>query len=263
MMSDETELDRAHARMRAGGDAERLQFYAALADTELYLLLEDQAEGDQITPRLFEVDGAQMVAGFDRLDRLSEFAGAVSAYAALPGRVAAQVLAEQGLSLGVNPQVAPSDTVIGPEALRWLLETLEAPAPDQHEARIAEILPPGAVPDALLEALGARLDKSVGMAQEALLVHVSFDGGGSGHILALVGAQPHAEEALTRAVAEALAFSGVDAGFLDVAFFAPEAPVVARLRRSARRFAIPQPQVGEVLAPSAPGTDPDRPPRLR
>jgi hypothetical protein len=62
-------------------------------------------------------------------------------------------------------------------------------------------------------------------------------------------------------VGEALTFSGVEAGELDVAFFRPSDPAVARMAKVGLRFDLPE--VEEPGAQTAPGMDPDRPPRLR
>ena len=80
-------------------------------------------------------------------------------------------------------------------------------------------------------------------------------------MLAFVGALPGAEEALAQATSEALVFSGLDAAALDVGFFDARDVVVERLARVGLRFDLPQP--APAAAPAAPGTDPDRPPRLR
>ena len=96
----------------------------------------------------------------------------------------------------------------------------------------------------------------------AWLAAVTYDDGSRGHLLAFVGTLPGAEAALARTVGEALTFSGIEAGALDVAFFAPDDPIAARLEKVALRFDLPTPDA-EGLAPAAPGMDPDRPPKLR
>ena len=73
-----TPLDHAHAAMEAAPayDAARLRFYDRLAASELFLLLEAEAEGDRIRPQVFPVEGQSFVLVFDREDRLTEFVGA-------------------------------------------------------------------------------------------------------------------------------------------------------------------------------------------
>lgn len=258
----ETELDRAHAKMQ-GSDAGRLSFYAAFADTELFILLEREADGDQIEPRLFPVDGREIVLAFDTEARLAEFVGDVAAYVALPGRIVAQVLGAQGLALGLNLDVAPSAIVLEPDALTWLTETLGGDGPDATQARIRHLRPPKSVPEVLLDALAGRLAQMGGIAQAAILAEVEFDTGAMGHLLAIIGAEPRAEAALARAVNEALTFSGIEAGYLDVVFLTTDAPLLARLARVGIGFDIPQPSAPDIAAPAAPGSDPTKPPRLK
>ena len=56
----ETALDRAHATMD-DSDAKRLAFFERVADSELFLLLQSEAEGDQLTPEVFDLGDAQYV----------------------------------------------------------------------------------------------------------------------------------------------------------------------------------------------------------
>jgi hypothetical protein len=82
-------------------------------------------------------------------------------------------------------------------------------------------------------------------------------------MLAFVDAAPGAEAALARAAGEALSFSGIDAGEIDVAFLKTSEPATLAMARVARRFDLPRPEVPEPAAPAAPGMNPDRPPKLR
>ena len=63
------------------------------------------------------------------------------------------------------------------------------------------------------------------------------------------------------AVSEALVFSGIEAGALDVAFLDADDPAAARLAKVGLGFEIPERE--GVESPRPPGSDPDRPPRLR
>ncbi len=109
-----TDLDQAHAAMEAApeDDAARLRFYERLADTELFMLLGAEAENDQITPELFEIEDQRFTLVFDREERLSQFVGRVAPYAGLPGRAVAQMLQGQGIGLALNLEVAPSAMLI-------------------------------------------------------------------------------------------------------------------------------------------------------
>jgi hypothetical protein len=156
--------------------------------------------------------------------------------------------------------VAPSATFLPPDAVLWLADTL-AERPAELEARPVSARPPSGMPEALLSALDAKLAATEGLARHAWLAAVTYHDGRAGHLLAFVDALPGAEAGLAQAMSEALTFSGVEAGEMDVAFFHSSDPVMARIAKVGLRFDIPAQEQG--MAPSAPGMDPARPPRLR
>ena len=80
-------------------------------------------------------------------------------------------------------------------------------------------------------------------------------------MLAFVDVAEGAEAALARAMGEALVFSGIAAGELDVAFLAQGDSAAVAMARVGLRFDLPVPEA--PVAPSAPGMDPSRPPKLR
>jgi hypothetical protein len=116
----------------------------------------------------------------------------------------------------------------------------------------------------LVAALEAKLARAPGLAPAALLARVTYAGGRRSHMLAFLGAVPGAEAALARAASEALVFSGLEAGEMDVTFLAPDSPAARAMAQVARRFDLPPPATAAApAAPVAPGSDPARPPRLR
>lgn len=262
-MTTETVLDRAHAAMTNDPDdaAARLRFYERLADGELFLMLQQEAQGDQIEPTIFELAEGRFVLAFDREERLAKFAGDIAPYAALSGRALAGMLATQALGLGLNLDVAPSAILIPAEALGWLAETLSE-HPEEVEAEIDEVASPKGLPEILITALDAKLALAAGMAQSAYLVALRYRGGGQGHMLAFIDAPEAARGALAQATGEALTFSGLEAGALDVGFFAASDEMSARLARVGLRFDLPVVEP-PAARPGAPGRDPAKPPRLR
>ncbi|WP_299151200.1 SseB family protein [uncultured Tateyamaria sp.] len=260
----DTPLDLAHAAMQAAPEdnTARLRFFERLADAELFLLLEVEAEGDQITPQVFDPGTGAMVLAFDREERLAAFVGGPAPYAALSGRVTAELLSAQGIGLGLNLDVAPSSFLLDADGVRWLAATL-GHGPDEVEARLAEVSAPAGLPAALISALDTKLATATGLAQMAYLVGTTDGDGKRGHLLAVVGAAPGAETALARAASEALTFSGIEAGAMDVGFFDARDPVTERFARVGLRFDLPQPAPVRAPDTAAPGSDPDRPPRLR
>jgi SseB protein N-terminal domain len=256
-----TLLDAAHAAVSAdpGNEALRLRFFERLADGEMVILLEREATGASLEPKVFELEDGPVVLVFDREERLASFTGGIAPYAALPGRVIAGLLKGQGIGLGVNLGVAPSSMLLPPEALDWLAETLDE-APQEVEAVPERFLPPS-VPEAVLSALDTKLARTGGLAAAAVLAGVVYRDGRQGHLLAILDPAGGAEGAMARAMGEALVFSGVEAGELDVVFLASASPAAEAMARVGLRFDLPAPE--RPAEPAAPGMDPSRPPKLR
>ncbi|PIL15624.1 hypothetical protein P775_25945 [Puniceibacterium antarcticum] len=263
-MSEDTPLDVAHAAMEAAPEdaSARLRFYERLADGELFLLLAQEPEGDNVTPELFELSDSRFVLVFDREERLTAFTGHAAPYAALSGRAIAGMLTGQDIGLGLNLDVAPSSFLIPGSAVDWLVQTL-GEGPEESEARPVEVLAPKGLPDSLITALDTKLGLASGLARKAYLAAVVYDDDSRGHLLGLTGTAPGAESALARAVNEALVFSGIEAGALDVVFLSDSDPLTAKLARVGLRFDLPQPAERNTLSPAAPGSDPQKPPILR
>lgn len=256
-----TLLDAAHAAVSADPENEvlRLRFFERLADGELVVLLEREAVGESLAPKVFELEEGPVVLVFDREERLAAFTGGIAPYAALPGRVIAGLLKGQGIGLGVNLGVAPSSMLLPAEAMDWLAETLDG-GPEAAEAVPEEFLAPS-VPEAVLAGLDAKLARAGGLAVSAVLAGVRYRDGRRGHLLAFVDAAPGAEAALARAMREALIFSGIEAGELDVVFLRSGEAAAEAMARVGLRFELPAPEA--PAGPAAPGMDPSRPPKLR
>ena len=266
-----TELDDRYAALLTGGDAEGMAFYRALADAELFVLLEAEAEGEVMTPRVFDLEGGPVLLAFDSEDRMAGFSDRVLPYAALPGRVVAGQMVGHGpafenrLSLGLNlGSGAASEVILPPEALDWLVAMLDQAPPEALELRVAAFEPPS-VPGAVLGALAGSL---TGVAR-AYVVGVRYDGGRRGQMLVLTGVAAAEEGKVLRAVTEALAFSGLDASALDTVFRAEGDAVLARLAGVAlvlegKAEPLAEPVVEPVVEPPVgPGMDPGRPPLLK
>ncbi|NSX54101.1 SseB family protein [Parasulfitobacter algicola] len=261
-MTQITPLDQAFAQMQSTDlDADRLRFYERFADAELFLMLADQPDDDAVTPDIFQVDGSGFVLVFDLEERLAQFAGQTVPYVALSGRNLAGMLAGQGLGVGLNLGSEMSEFLMPADAVTWVTQTL-ANTPDQVQDRPSELHAPKGLPEVLITALDTKLAITGGRARYAYLCGVSYDGGGKSHLLAFVDAVPGAEQALANAVSEALIFSGVEAGMLDVGFFASHDEMAARLARVGLRFDLPELD-NTRAAPAPPGSDPDKPPILR
>lgn len=259
----ETALDRAFAASEAAPEDEtaRLAFYDCLAAAELFLMLDREPQGEDISPELFELQDAPYVLAFDLEERLAGFAGRPVPYAALPGRALVRMLAGQGIGLALNLEAAPSQTLLPPEAMGWLVEMLGT-GPETAEARPEQLAAPR-VPQTLIAALDRKLATAAGLARKAYLADVVYAGGGRGHLLGVTGVAPGAEQAVAAAVHEALVFSGLEAGALDVTFLGDSDALTAELARIALRFDLPKPATPRRVEIEAPGSDPAKPPRLR
>ncbi len=257
-----TDIDDAHAAMQAKpeDDALRLRFYERLADSELFMLLGGEPEGDQVEPELFAIQGQNYVLVFDREERLADFTGRTVPYAALPGRALANMLADQNIGLALNLEVAPSSMMIPPDGVAWLAQTLEN-APKEEQAKLIEIAPPASLPEDVLTGLDRKLAIAAGRARFAYLAAATYEGGGRGHVLAFIDAMPGAETALAQAAGEALTFSGIEAGTIDVLFCGSQDVLANRLAKVGLRFDLPD--VVQPSLPGAPGMDPAKPPKLK
>lgn len=252
----QTALDAAHAAAegRPEDKPAEARFHAALLAAELLLLLEAEPEGETLRPAVVAVEDGRFALAFDRDERLAEFVGGPAPFAVLAGRDLAALLAGRGVGLGLNLG-APSATLLPPEAVDWLAERGRT-APEAAEARVAGVTSPGTAPEPLLAALGPKLAAMAGVVQAAHLVEARLSGGASGLLLVLAGVPEPMRPAVVAAVAEA----ALGEAALDVTFLEPgEAGYEAVLQRGLRLQLTQR----EARTPSAPGSDPGRPPRLR
>jgi hypothetical protein len=272
-----TILDRARADLldQPDNDVAELRFYHALADAPLFLLLAVEAEDDRIEPRVFDLDDGPVILAFDTEERLASLGQGPVPYAVLPGRVVAAQLAGKGVALGLNLGCNVASEVLLPaEALVWLTQTL-GQMPPQSEARPQQFHAPGQLPSALADALSLALGRSGDHAAAALISGVSYDDGRRGHMLAILDARPGAEEAFARAAAEALRFSGLEAGEMDVTFLDSQSEAARAMARVGLRLDLANAaaevkaqagagmQASASAAPQGPGMNPQKPPILR
>jgi hypothetical protein len=259
-----TPLDLAYAEMEAHptDDAMRLRYYERLADSELFLLLEEEPTEATAKPMIFPVEDQQFALVFDSEERLAEFAEATAPFVSLSGRMIVQMLNGQGIGMGVNLSVAPSSMLLPSEAVEWFAETLSF-EPEQAQAKPIAIHAPKSVPEILLTSLDTKLAVMGGIAKAAYLAGVDYKDAPSGHVIAFVDAIEAAQPAITSAVAEALTFSGIEAGTLDVLFLRASDPICAQLARVALRFDLPELMEPKAQTLEAPGSNPNKPPKLR
>ena len=256
-----TPLDIAFLEMQKDESA-ALGFYARFLEAELFLMLEAEVAGGQARPMIMETSDGALALVFDLEERMAEFGESASDYVALSGRRVAALLAGQGVSIGLNLGEAPSAMVLPPEAVQWMADSAVG-EDEEIEAKPVEISKPAGVPEALITALDAKLANMAGVVAAAYLVSVAYADGAHGHMLALVNVPDPAKQGVSAALSEALRFSGVEAGRLDLAFLAPDDPHLDNFVRVGLGFEIPELVLPKAPAPVAPGMDPDKPPILR
>ena len=257
----QTPLDIAYQAMQQD-ETNAHAFYERVLETELFLMLESEISGDRAQPLVLETSDGALALVFDLEERLAAFSEVETSYVALSGRRIAGILAEASLGMGLNLGDAPSATVLPPEAVQWLAQA--AIGQDEAlEAKPLEISKPTGVPEALITALDGKLANMAGVVRAAYLVAVAYEAGESGHMLALVDVPEPAKTGVSEALSEALRFSGIEAGTLDLAFLPLEDPHLEKFDRVGLRFDIPELVMPKSLPPLAPGMDPDKPPILR
>lgn len=257
----QTPLDIAYLAMKEN-DSEAMGFYARFLETELFLLLESEISDDVAQPMVMETTDGALTLVFDLEERMAGFSDQPSDYVALSGRRIAKMLAGQGVGIGLNLGEAPSAMVLPAEAVNWLAEAAIG-EDEELEAKPQEISKPKGVPEALISALDGKLANMAGIVSAAHLVSVRYEGGGNGHMLALVNVPEAAKPGVSEALSEALRFCGLEAAQLDLTFLAADDPHLESFVCAGLGFEIPDLIFPKSSAPMAPGMDPEKPPILR
>lgn len=259
-----TPLDTAQAAMDAAPEdtTKRMAFYERVADSELFLVLETEPTADKIQPALFPVEDEHYALVFDSESRMAEFTQNPTPFLAMAGRQITAMLAGQDIGLGLNLAVAPSSMLLPASAVQWLHDTLGT-APEASEATPSAIYPPGQLPETLITALDTKLATMAGLAKFAYLAEIEYENRPRTHVMAFIDAIPDAEPAIASAISEALTFSGIEAGSLDVIFLSATNKLSASLAKNGLRFDLPELPEQQTRTMEAPGSNPDKPPILR
>lgn len=255
-----TSLDLAVAEMQSDDQA-RFSFFERMLEAEMFMILEDEVDDDVVRPLVLDTSDCAVALIFDTEQKLAEFSGEPVPYLALSGRKVVAMLAGNDIGLGVNLG-SISETVLPPDIVHWLAESLGSKDSIEQEKPV-EISAPLNVPEALIKALDQKLANMSGVVLTAYLVAVEYETGGKSHMLALVNVTADAQNGVAEAMSEALLFSGIEAGRLDITFLLAGDASVARFAKVGLAFEIPElilPKMPEIIAP---GMDPDKPPKLR
>ena len=256
-----TPLDTAYLEMQEDEGA-ALAFYARFLEAELFLMLEAEVAGGQARPMVMETSDGALALVFDLEERMAAFGEQATDYVALSGRRIAALLAGQGVGIGLNLGEAASAMVLPVDAVQWLADSAIG-EDEEVEAKPLEISAPAGVPEALIKALDSKLANMAGVVGAAHLVSVAYEEGAQGHLLALVNVPEPAKHGVSEALSEALRFSGIEAGRLDLAFLTLDDPHLPQFARVGLGFEIPDLVLPTAPAPAPPGMDPEKPPILR
>ncbi len=230
----------------------RARILSRLADTELFAALLEEPADDRAELQLFDLPEGRFALACDREERLAGFVGGPVAYIAMPGRVLAGALADEGRGLLVNPGYA-SQLMLDAEVLGWLVRALQARpsmAPDETARRLGAPAPEAVA--LLAEPLAQRLGDMIGLVGRLALVMAEWHDGRQGHALILAGVDPAHQGAVAKALAELLAFLPELPGGVDIGFAERDLP------REALILEPPPPPP----APEPVRRDPSAPPRL-
>lgn len=238
-------------------DAQRARVLNRLADTELFVALDADPVGDRVRIRLFDLPQGRLAIAADQEDRVAAFFDAPTEHVAMPGRALAAMLAAEDVSLMVNPGAA-SEMLLEPSVLGWLAEALSQ-TPAEMQAGPARLAAPSSqMVAALAEPLATRLSDMEDIAETAALVSAKWQDGAEGHLLVLSGVEEGQRALVAKALGELLAFLPPLPESCDVAFDLP-LPDAALILRNEKNEAAQVTSGG----PTAPGSNPDKPPILR
>ncbi|WP_371823385.1 SseB family protein [Paracoccus sp. Z118] len=252
-MTARTALDRlCTVPFHEADESLRAQVLRRLADTELFAALSADPQDDLAKLMLFDLEGTQAALACDDAAELAAFVGGPVAHAAMPGRVLAATLAEEGRALLVNPG-RPSQMLLDAGALAWLGQAL-AQKPAEGQGTPARLtLPDADMVSVLADPLAERLAAMGDLLSGAALARAEWADGAAGHLLMISGASQGDQAAIAKAVGEMLAFLPPVPGGLDITFEGAALPAGAlRLELTPAPPAEPEPEP-EV----------DRPPKLR
>lgn len=193
-------------------DGARARVLSRLADTELFVALTAEPVDDGAEIRLFDLPSGPVALACDGEERLANFMERATPFAAMPGRVLADMLQDQAVGLLVNPGCA-SEILLDPASLTWLRDALAA-RPEADEATHQLVAPQPDAVAALAQPLAERLADMHGLIAGAALAGTDT----GGHLVIVAGADAAHQPAIAKALAEALAFLPDQPGGVDIAF---------------------------------------------
>lgn len=251
----ETPLDRLHiAMIKTADERSRRRYFSEFLATDIVLALEKPAD-QTLSPKTLVVGADTLALAFDTEKRLAGF-GQTHHYAVMAGRDLVELLKDSGLGLGLNLAGEGHALHLAPSHIQWLSQQNADPA--NVEEKITVIGPPGDVSGKLLDVLHRRLTSLAALAEAGFLVTTEQESGEGQLLLLLCGVPLQMRAQFAGHIAEALALENVDVA-LDVGFAEPGDPLLMAAARHGLQIEMPSPIKPTIAAP---GSDPDKPPKL-
>ena len=240
----------------------RLNYYGVLADTDLFLLLEQEPSNGILEPKFIQLEGNNFALAFDSEENLSEFYGEAAAFAQITGRVLAKMLLEEKIGLGINLGVSEGELLLPYSVIEWFVSVLEE-TPDVVQNSPKKFLSANAFPEIMLKVLQEKLEPAVGLFDEIWICGVEYDEDEFSNLICLIGAQKPAEQAMIKSIKEVLSFSDINLGNTDVAQFNYDDEACSIIREIGIKLEFPQVPKLKSAAKGQKNKATLRPPRLR
>jgi hypothetical protein len=240
----------------------RLNYYGVLADTNLFLLLEQEPSNEILEPKSITLEGNRFALAFDCEENLSEFYGEAAEFAQVTGRVLAKMLFDEQIGLGINLGISEGELLLPFEVIEWFVNLLDQ-TPNFISNTPKKFLSSNTFPVVIIEALQQKLKPAVGLFIEIWVCGVEYSENEFSHLICLVGAQKSAEQAMIKSIKEVLSFSDLNLGNIDVAPFNYNDDACSKIRNIGIKLEFPEVQelknsTGEIKNKAT-----LRPPKLR
>ena len=252
-------MDKTYAHMLASpeSDTAGLRFYEAFCDTNLSVLV-----NADLSMQVFETSQGKIILAFDTEERVAEFVDQPTEFIKMPGRELVTQLRGTDTGIGLNLNVAPTSQILTPEILAWISELLSVDSTllvDQVAGFSADCQLSAEDRTALTD----RLANFAGRVEAAYLCGVTYTDGAMADALFIVDCDPTIEADLFTAMIETQKFAKEDVADLAIKFISSSSPALLEIRRHGDELHLPKPIVTPAFQPTAPGMDPDKPPKLR
>ena len=217
----------------------RLNYYGVLADTDLFLLLEQETSNEILEPKIIQLEGNNFALAFDSEENLSEFYGEAAAFAQITGRVLAKMLLEEKIGLGINLGVSEGELLLPYSVIEWFVSVMDEPH-NLVQTTPKKFLPVKALPEIMFKALQQKLKPAVGLFDEIWICAVEYNEDETSHLICLMGAQNSAQQAIVKSINEVLSFTDIDLGNIDVAHFSYGDEACNKIREIGIKLEFPE-----------------------